>query len=44
MQEIEISLQSLHGRDSAVKPWHRDAYQCVCKQEAVLFGGQLHAV
>ncbi|OXB66002.1 hypothetical protein ASZ78_006657 [Callipepla squamata] len=26
MQEIEISLQSLHGRDSAVKPWHRDAY------------------
>lgn len=38
MQEIEITLQSVHGRDGVVKIWHWDAYQFASKPEEVLLG------
>lgn len=38
MQEVEIPLQSLHGRDGVVKMWHWDTYQFACKGEDVLLG------
>lgn len=38
MQETEITLQSVHGRDSVVKPWRWNTHQFAWKGGEVLLG------
>lgn len=44
MQEVEITLQSLHGRDSFMKIWRWDTCQFACKREEVLLGRAPRAI